>query len=188
MRVVARVGITPIPLRCHLEIFTSIGELLWPSQMLKECIFSIKDQVIKADSILLDLHGLDEILSMDWLVANHASMDCYKKEMIFGRPGLPVVVFHRKYRRPSSGLIFSITMRHLLRKVGEGYLAQVIYTWVNKISLEDVLIVKDFPDVFPEELSVLPLEREIDFAIDLVLSTIPISSPTYRMTPTELRN
>ena len=45
----------------------------------------------------------------------------------------------------------------------------------------------EFPDVFPEELPGLPPEREIDFAIDVLPDTKPISIPPYRMAPAELK-
>ena len=54
--------------------------------------------------------------------------------------------------------------------------------------LEVVPVVRDFLDVFPDDLPGSPPEREIDFfSIDLVPSTTPISLPPYRMTPTELK-
>ena len=61
---VARVGMTPVPLGCVLEIATPIGESLWPSQMLKGSLFSIEGQVMEADLILIYLKGLDVILGM----------------------------------------------------------------------------------------------------------------------------
>lgn len=56
----------------------------------------------------------------------------------------------------------------------------------DKVIIENILIVCDFPDVFPEELPSLPPEREIEFAIDLLPGTTPISKASYRMTPMEL--
>ncbi|XP_058192129.1 uncharacterized protein LOC131309528 [Rhododendron vialii] len=49
------------------------------------------------------------------------------------------------------------------------------------------LVVREFPDVFPEELPGLPPEREIEFVIDLLPGTAPISIPPYRFAPAELR-
>ena len=95
---VARVGMTPVPLGCGLEIATPTGESLWPNQMLKGSLFSIEGQVMEADLILIDLKGLDVILGMDWLASNYASMDCFRKEVIFRRPGLPIVVFYGERR------------------------------------------------------------------------------------------
>ncbi|XP_047260856.1 uncharacterized protein LOC124894157 [Capsicum annuum] len=54
-------------------------------------------------------------------------------------------------------------------------------------TIQSVPIVNEFIDVFPEELPGLPPEREIDFGIDLLPGTEPISIPPYRMAPAELR-
>ena len=67
------------------------------------------------------------------------------------------------------------------------YLAHVVDTRSSEVGLEDVPVVRDFPDVFPEYLPGLPPEREIDFPIDLVPGTSPISLPPYRMAPAELK-
>ena len=155
---------TPVPLGCGLEIATPIGESLWPSQMLKGSLFSIEGQVMEADFILIDLKGLDVILGMNWLALNYASMDCFHKEVIFRRPGLPVVVFYGERRQAPSGLISAISARCLLQKGCKGYLAHVVYTRSSGVRLEDVPVVRDFLDVFPDDLPGLPLEREIDFS------------------------
>ena len=184
---VARVGMTPVSLGCVLEIATPTEESLWPSQMLKGSLFSIEGQVMEADLILIDLKGLDVILGMDWLASNYASMDCFRKEVIFRRPGLPVVVFYGERRRAPSGLISSISARCLLQKGCKGYLAHVVDTRSSEVRFEDVPVVRDFLDVFLDDLPGLPPEREIDFPIDLVPGTTPISLPPYKMTPTELK-
>ena len=181
---VARVGTTPVPLGYSLEIATPTGESLWPSQMLKGSLFSIEGQGMEADLILIDLKGLDVILGMDWLASNYASMDCFRKEVIFRRSGLPVIVFYGERRRAPSGLISAIYARCLLQKGCKGYLTHVVDTRSSEARLEDVPVVRDFLDVFPPGL---PPEREIDFPIDLVPGTIPISLPPYRMAPTELK-
>ncbi|TYK08793.1 retrotransposon protein, putative, Ty3-gypsy subclass [Cucumis melo var. makuwa] len=75
----------------------------------------------------------------------------------------------------------------LLRKGCMAYLAHVMDTQSSKLKLEDIPVVREFPDVFPEELSGLPPDREIEFSIDLVSGTAPISQAPYRMAPIELR-
>ena len=142
---------------------------------------------MEADLIIIDLKGLDVILGMDWLAANYASMDFFRKEVIFRRPGLPVVVFYGERRRTPSGLISAISARCLLQKLCTGYLAHVVDTRSSEMGLEDVPVVRDFPDVFPGDLPGLPPEREIDFPIDLVPDTAPISLPPYKMAPAELK-
>ncbi|GKV11068.1 hypothetical protein SLEP1_g22354 [Rubroshorea leprosula] len=53
--------------------------------------------------------------------------------------------------------------------------------------LEDIPVVHEFPDVFPEDLSGLPPDREVEFAIDLVPGTGPVSKEPYHMAPAELK-
>ncbi|GKG27473.1 hypothetical protein Tco_0403176, partial [Tanacetum coccineum] len=53
--------------------------------------------------------------------------------------------------------------------------------------LEDVPIVQDFPDVFPEELSGLPPTRQVEFQIDLVPGVAPVARAPYRLAPSEMK-
>ena len=52
--------------------------------------------------------------------------------------------------------------------------------------LEDVPVVRDFPDVFPEELPGVPPDRDVEFVIDLIPGTVPIARRPYKMAPLEL--
>ena len=52
--------------------------------------------------------------------------------------------------------------------------------------LEDIPVVRDFPDVFPEELPGVPPDRDVEFVIDLIPGTAPISRRPYKMAPLEL--
>jgi len=54
------------------------------------------------------------------------------------------------------------------------------------VPLEHIPVVCEFPDVFPEELLGLPADREVEFAIELIRGTAPISRRPYRMPPNEL--
>ncbi|GJZ76703.1 putative reverse transcriptase domain-containing protein, partial [Tanacetum coccineum] len=53
--------------------------------------------------------------------------------------------------------------------------------------LEDVPIIRDFPEVFPNELSRLPPLRQVDFRIDLVPGAAPVARAPYRLAPSEMR-
>ena len=71
----------------------------------------------------------------------------------------------------------------MLRKGCQGYLAFVVDRRQEGTRLEDIPRVKEFPD----DLSSLPPDRVIEFVIELVLGTEPISIPPYRMAPAELK-
>ncbi|XP_075083715.1 uncharacterized protein LOC142167463 [Nicotiana tabacum] len=68
-----------------------------------------------------------------------------------------------------------------------GLLAIVNDTRKETVSIENVPVMREFSDVFPEDLPGLPPVREIDFGIDLLPDIHPISIPPYRMAPAELR-
>ena len=57
----------------------------------------------------------------------------------------------------------------------------------GQIELENILVVKYFPNVFPEELLGIPLEREVDLSIEILPGTALTSSAPYKMGPTELK-
>ncbi|GKA95863.1 hypothetical protein Tco_0817958 [Tanacetum coccineum] len=57
----------------------------------------------------------------------------------------------------------------------------------EKKRLEDVPIVRDFPDVSPEDLPGLPPTRQVEFQIDLVLGAAPVARAPYRLAPSEMK-
>jgi hypothetical protein len=52
---------------------------------------------------------------------------------------------------------------------------------------DNIWVVRDFPDAFPEELPGMPPDREVEFVIDLLPGTAPISKRPYRMAVEELK-
>ncbi|GKA15507.1 putative reverse transcriptase domain-containing protein [Tanacetum coccineum] len=53
--------------------------------------------------------------------------------------------------------------------------------------LEDVPIVRDFPEVFPEDLSGIPPARQVEFQVDLVSGVAPVARAPYRLAPSEMK-
>ena len=69
----------------------------------------------------------------------------------------------------------------------EAFLALVLDSKRGQIELENILVVKDFPDVFPEELPGILLEREVDLSIEILPGTTPTSRAPYKMALNELK-
>ena len=84
-------------------------------------------------------------------------------------------------------MISTLEAKRLLQKGCESYLAHVVDTFVNEIKLEDVPVICEFPDVFLEDLPGLPPDRELEFGIKDLPGSAPISIPSYRMAPIELK-
>ncbi|KAL4028608.1 hypothetical protein IC575_011809 [Cucumis melo] len=75
----------------------------------------------------------------------------------------------------------------LLSQETWGILASVVDVREPEVSLSSEPVVREYPDVFPDELPGLPPPREVDFAIELEPGTAPISRAPYRMAPAELK-
>ena len=93
------------------------------------------------------------------------------------------MIFRGIRREIAPSLINAMTASKMLRKGCQGYLAFVVDRRQEGTRLEDIPIVKEFPD----DISGLPPDREVEFTIDLIPGTEPISIPPYRMAPAELR-
>ena len=87
----------------------------------------------------------------------------------------------------SFALISGIRVRKLLSNRARGYLAFLVNTLGEKVKLEDMPVINEYPDVFSDELVSLPLPREIEFKTDLAPGTTPISKSPYRMAPADLK-
>ena len=131
-----------------------------------------------ADLILLDIHDFDVILGMDWLSRHHAR---------FCRPGETEVVFYGLRKILPNSIMTSMKASKILRKSYQGYVAYAIEVRDSGSRLEDIPLVKEFPDVFPEDLPGIPLDREIDFQIELTPRIEPIFKAPYRMAVLELK-
>ena len=114
---------------------------------------------------------------------HRATLDCYRKEVKLHRPGKLEVKFRGISRELSSSMISAMAAQRMLRKGCQGYLAYVVETGKEGTTLDEIPIVREFPD----DISGLPLEIEVEFTIDLIPGTEPISIPPYRMAPAELR-
>ena len=162
-----------------------IGDSLVTDLVYRSCVVQIADRDLLVDLILLDIQDFDVILGMDWLSTYHASVDCYSKCVTFHIPNQSE--FHIEgIKEASLSLISAMRAYRLLRKGCHAYLAYVFNSKSELLELDRIRVVKEFPDVFPEDLPRLPPDREIEFSIDLLSGTTPISKAPYRMAPVEL--
>ncbi|RVW14606.1 hypothetical protein CK203_083863 [Vitis vinifera] len=145
----------------NLIVAIPMGVSVVTSKMLRDCLVMIGYKEMPVDLVLLDLQDFDIILGMDWFASYHASVDCFGKMVIFSIPGQPEKGF-------------------------QGFLAYVVSN-ESDLKLEDIPVVRDFPEVLPNDLPGLPPERKMKFTINLVLGTTPISKTPYRMAPVELK-
>ena len=138
-------------------------------------------RVFQIELICLPLKKVDVVLGMDWISANSVFIGCEEKLIII----------------PSK----EATPRDVLTTILEGTVGMVNFLFEKEkfvrlvltkeandgLKVSQIPIVCEFPEVFPEDVTSLPPEREVEYSIDLIPGTAPISVSLYRMAPLELR-
>ncbi|XP_070054227.1 uncharacterized protein [Nicotiana tomentosiformis] len=99
----------------------------------------------------------------------------------------PVLEWKGNMASPRGRFISYLKARKMIRKGCIHHLVRVQDVEVESPTIQCIPVVNEFLDVFPNELSGLPPEQEIEFAIDLLPDNHPISIPPYSMTPAELK-
>ncbi|KAL0543974.1 hypothetical protein IC582_019084 [Cucumis melo] len=121
------------------------------------------------------------------VTTNYASIDCFGKEVVFNPPSGPSSKFRGAGIVCIPKVISAMKASKLLDQGTWGILASVVDTREPEVSLSSEPVVREYPDVFSDELPRLSPPREIDFAIELEPDTAPISRAPYRRAPAELK-
>ena len=127
---------------------------------------------------------------MDWLSRFGAVIDCERQLVTIRDPSGGVLTVYGEGTHSGSTFCSTARARQSLQQGCSGFVAYVVDTRVGAErprSVDEVPIVREFPDVFPEELSGVPLERQVEFRIDLVPRVAPIAKAPYRLAPPEMQ-
>ncbi|XP_075473362.1 uncharacterized protein LOC142504371 [Primulina tabacum] len=186
-RFVKKLGHKPENLVEHFRIAIPTSRAIETHEIYRDCKISISNQAFSADLIQLIMVDFDIILGMDWLARNNAIVDCKGNRVNLRTPNREEVVFHGKSKERKSLLSTSQAWRAM--QSGEDIYLEMVSEIKEEVELklEDIPIVKEFPDVFPEELSDTVPNLEVEFEINLVPGAAPISKTPYRMAPAELK-
>ena len=187
MGFISNVNVESQPIDCMIVVSLPIADSRLAESVYLSSRVIIGGQEFLADLILLDIHDFDVIFGMDWLPKHHATVDCYRKEVRFCKPWEIEVVFYGLWKTLPNSIMTAMKASKMLRKSYQGYLAYSIEVRDSGSRLEDIPVVREFPDVFPENLPGIPLDRKIDFQIELAPGTEPISKAPYKMAPLELK-
>ncbi|XP_073307196.1 uncharacterized protein [Primulina huaijiensis] len=141
----------------------------------------IDNQSFKANLIRLNMVEFDVILGMDWLANNHALVNCHGKTVTIQVPHQEKILFHGKTKERKTLLPASQTWK-AMKSGEEVYLAMLSKVkQETALALEEIPVVQEFPDVFPEELLGTIPDRGVEFEINLIPGAAPISKAPYRM-------
>ncbi|XP_077219740.1 uncharacterized protein LOC143853930 [Tasmannia lanceolata] len=180
-------GIQSVPPEVDLVISTPIDGVLLIDRICPQCSIRILEREFFADLIILSFRDFDVIFGMDWLSDYFAYVDCRAKRVCFRIPGEYEFCFCGSDKRSSVRLVSASQIQKLVRGGCSSYLAAVVDTSISEQKLENIPVVQDFPDVFPEDLPGLPPDREVEFAVDLAPDTVLISRAPYRLAPAEMK-
>ncbi|GJZ21754.1 putative reverse transcriptase domain-containing protein [Tanacetum coccineum] len=142
----------------------------------------------------VELGSFDAIIGMDWLAKYQAVIVCAEK--IVRIPwGNETLIIHGDGSNQGNvtrlNIISCTKMQKYMEKGFPIFLAHVTAKEVEdksgKKRLKDVPIFRDFPKVFPEDLSGLPPTRQVEFQIDLVPGAAPVARAPYRLAPSEMK-
>ncbi|GKD26737.1 putative reverse transcriptase domain-containing protein [Tanacetum coccineum] len=159
-------GIEPNDLRFSYEIEIASGQLVEIDKVIKGCKLEIEGHVFDINLIPFGSGSFDVIIGMDWLSNHKAEIICHEKVVRILLPDGKVlrVIGERSKEK----------MRHL------------VSAKAKEQKREELFVVRDFPKVFPDDLSGLPPSREIEFRIELVPGAIPVTKSPSRFAPSEM--
>ncbi|XP_070010562.1 uncharacterized protein [Nicotiana sylvestris] len=180
-------GIEPEKLCEPFEVSTLVGKSVIARCIYKGCPVKVHHRLTVADLVELEMLDFDVIMGMDWLESCYAKVGCRTKIVSFEFPDEPVLEWKGDVVAPRGRFISYIKARKMISKGYIYHLVRVKDADAQIPTLQSVPIVNEFPGVFPEDLPGIPPDREIDFGIDLLPGTKPISIPPYRMAPAQLK-
>jgi hypothetical protein len=154
----------PIATMKHTMLVSSPGGEMRTKHICPSGSITIRGVDFPSNLILLDSKGIDIILGMDWLSKYDGVIQCTREAVKLTKKDRTSVEF------------IALVQSGLDSKLNQ----------TKAIALEGIRVVQDYPDVFPEELSGTPPDRDIEFLIELLPGTPPISKRPYRMSVNEL--
>ncbi|KAA3474149.1 Gag-Pol polyprotein [Gossypium australe] len=170
-----------------IRVSNPLGKFVLVDKVCKNCPLMFRDIYFLANLMLLPFDEFDIIMGMDWLTLHNAIVNHKRKSIDLRSQNGEIVRIESSDLNGLPAVVSSMKALNYVNKGCKAYFAHVIDTKVIEKKVESVPIVCEFPDVFPEEQPGLPPMREVEFGIDLVPGTTPISIAPYRMAPTELK-
>ena len=170
------------------------GKVVEVDTIVRGCTLNLLNHPFNIDLMPVELDSFDVIVGMDWLARCHAVIVCDNKlvRVPWGNKTLVIRGEGSEGGTMSRLNIISCTKtQEYLSKGCHVFLASIIKTdeedKLEKKRLEDVPIVRDFPEVFPEDLPGIPPTRQVEFRIDLMPGAAPVARAPYRLAPSEMK-
>ncbi|GJZ58766.1 putative reverse transcriptase domain-containing protein [Tanacetum coccineum] len=159
-------GINPSEVGFRYEIKIASGQLVEIDKLIKGCKLEIEGHAFYIDLIPFGHGSFDVIIGMDWLSNHKAEIICHEK--VVRIPLLDSKVLRVLGERPKEKARLLMSVKASDKKKGQ------------------IVVVRDFLEVFLDDLSGLPPLWEIEFQIELIPGVVQIAKSPYRLAPSEL--
>ncbi|GJY63439.1 putative reverse transcriptase domain-containing protein [Tanacetum coccineum] len=188
------INIAPTSLENCYDVELADGKLVKIDTIIRGCTLNFLDHPFNIDLMPVELGSFDVIIGMDWLRRYHAVIVCDEKlvQVPYGNETLTFCGNESSNGRESRLTVISCSKaQEYMAKGCQVFLAQISAKKEEDKSerkqIEDVPIVRDFPEVFPEDLPGLPPARPVEFQIDLIPGAAPVARAPYRLAPSEMK-
>ncbi|GJV33053.1 putative reverse transcriptase domain-containing protein [Tanacetum coccineum] len=161
------INIAPAALNTSYEVELADGKIVSTNTVLRGCTLALFSHVFKIDLLPTRLGSFDVIVGMDWLSYHRAVIVCYEKIVRIPLPNGEILEIHGERPEKDPNSLSCIK--------------------ADEKRLDDIRTVRDFPEVFPDDLAGLPPVREIEFRIDLIPGALPVVKSPYRLAPSEMQ-
>nr|GEW15797.1 putative reverse transcriptase domain-containing protein [Tanacetum cinerariifolium] len=176
----------------HVEIDTSYeveladGKIVSTNNVLKGCTLNLLNHSFPIDLMVIELESFDVVIGMYWLSKYDAAILCGEKKVRISLKNKALIIEGDR-NQSRLKIISCIKARKYIENGCDGFLAQVTETVFKEKRVKDVLVICDFPEVFPKDLPGLPPLRQVEFRIDLIPDATPVARAPYRLAPFELK-
>ncbi|GJS99799.1 putative reverse transcriptase domain-containing protein [Tanacetum coccineum] len=188
------IDIVPTTLDHGYDTELADGKIIDVNTLIRGCTSNFMNHPFNIDLMPVELGSFDVIIGMDWLTKYHAVIVCDEK-LVRVPFGNEILIFYGNGSNnvPESRLnIISCTKtQKYLLKGCQVFLAHITTKKTEDKSeekrLEDIPIIRDFPEVFPEDLPGISPIRQVEFQIDLVPGASPVARAPYRLALSEMK-
>ncbi|GKD70660.1 putative reverse transcriptase domain-containing protein, partial [Tanacetum coccineum] len=191
---ISLINIAPTLLENSYDVELADGKIVRIYTIIRGCTLNFLDHPFNIDLMAVKLGSFDVIIGMDWLRRCHAVIVCDEKlvQVPYGNETLTFCGNKSSNRRKSRLTFISCSKaQEYMAKGCQVFLAQISAKNEEDKSegkqIKDVPIIRDFPEVFPEDLLGLPLARPLEFQIDLIPGAAPVARAPYRLAPSKMK-
>nr|GEZ61350.1 reverse transcriptase domain-containing protein [Tanacetum cinerariifolium] len=179
-------NIPPITLDTTFDIEMANGNLVGTNTVIQGCTLTLLNQPFEIDLMPIKLGSFDVVIGMDWLSKYHARIICDEKVVHVPIDGKTLIIRCDQSKTRLS-LVSCIKTKRYISRGCQVFIAQVMEKKYDEKGLKDIPVVREFLEVFPEELLGLPPVHQVEFQIDLIPGAAPIARAPYRLASSEMQ-